>query len=162
MADLMGRWPKAAFEEDALGDPVAGDELDVALEDAMVERLAIPPAHEVGPEALEDILQGPDARPFSHGVGEGDVFGEHIGNEDIIGVAPVVVANQRHDALRHGARPLAPHLVEAVVGTAAGQVPDQSASRSVWSPIFRSRSWRGKATISAGWTRTTGRIASVA
>src|SRR3989442_2127523 len=59
---------EAALEEDALRYAVAGDELDVALEHGVIQRLAEAASHEVGAEGLEHVFERPGAGPLADGV----------------------------------------------------------------------------------------------
>jgi hypothetical protein len=67
-----------ALEEDPLRHAVPGDELNVALEHRVVERLPVPAADEVRSERLEDVLQWERTRPFPDGVADRDLTGERV------------------------------------------------------------------------------------
>src|SRR5207245_7006763 len=86
---------EAPLEEDALGHAAAGDELDVALEHGVIQRLAVAASHEIGPEGLEDVFERPRAGPLAHGVAHVYSTGQHVRDHDVVGVGAVVP--QIHD-----------------------------------------------------------------
>jgi len=95
------------------------DQVDVALQHGVIERLPKAAADEVGAERLEYVLEGPGAGPFSHGVADVDAPREHVRDDHVVGVGAVV--HEVHDDVvawnrRQGALVLVihAHLVQQV------------------------------------------------
>src|SRR5258705_6700780 len=91
---------QATFGENPLRHAVAGDELDVALEHGVIQRLTEPPPDKVGPERLEDILERPGTCPLPDGVAHVHAPGEHVCHDDVVGIGPVIHEVDDHVALR--------------------------------------------------------------
>lgn len=78
------------FEEDALAQASPGNEVDVAAQDLVVERVLLPAPDEVRAETLEEPLERPDTRPLTDRVAQRDRAAHGQGEEHIVGVAAVV------------------------------------------------------------------------
>ena len=79
-----------ALREDPLRHAVSRDELDVLLEHRVVQRLPIPAANEIRPEALEHVLERKRARPFPDSVRDRHICREDVATQHVVRVRPVV------------------------------------------------------------------------
>ena len=118
-----------ALEKDSLRHALARDELHVALEDRVVQRLAVFSSHEIRAERLEHVLERKGARPLADRVGDGDLTGERIAHEHVVGVGPMIhqvdedrVARQRLE--RRGILLLDRHLIEEIQHPLGDAIPD--------------------------------------
>ena len=89
-----------ALHEDALRHPLARDELHVALENSMVEWLAVSATDEVRAERLEHEFKREGACPFANGVRDRHLAGERVADEDVVGVGAMVHHVDEHRVAR--------------------------------------------------------------
>src|SRR5688500_5967522 len=120
---------EAALRKNSLRHAVACDQLHVPLENGVIERLAEFSPHEVRPEALEDVLEGKCSGPFTNRVRDRNLAAQHVSDEHVIRVRPVVHEVDDDGVLRKRRRALLTvllcrNLVEDVEDGARGRVPE--------------------------------------
>src|SRR5207248_5228752 len=70
--------------KDALRDPVPGDELEIAAQHRMVERIGKPAPDEEAAEGAEERVEREDARPLTDRVADGDALREGPADHHVI------------------------------------------------------------------------------
>jgi len=81
---------ESSFEEYRLGDPFFGGHVYVSLEDLAVEGVVRVSADEECAHGFDECVEGPHLCPFSDGVGDGRLFVDEVGDEDVVHVGAVV------------------------------------------------------------------------
>src|SRR2546423_5755230 len=81
---------QSALEKDPLCHSIAGDQLDISLENGVIELLAILAADEVRAEGFEDVFERKSARPLADGIGDRHLPRQNVADEDVVGVRPMI------------------------------------------------------------------------
>ena len=107
---------EATFGKDRLGRPFGRGHLHPSRQHPTIETVMAAAPDEIGAHGPEQPRNGPDPRPFTHGIRQGRAVGHQPGHQDIIHVRAMVHHKDHRcsgvDAFQRRVHPAHPHPIQ--------------------------------------------------